>query len=102
MHKRDAQLRGALGRRGRHAGRQEADLQADALRPDHDDTVPDVELLAFAAVAVQHDSPVREDAIDIEQDQSDAGGFRFNRHGSRGSRFTVQFKVQGSGSNPEP
>ena len=74
MHQRDAELRGALGRGGRHAGRQQADLQPDALRPDHDDAVPDVELLAFAAVAMQHDPPVRQDAVDVEQDQPDARG----------------------------
>ena len=71
MHERDAQLRGALGRGGGHAGRQQADLQADALRPDHDDAVPDVELLAFAAVAVQHDASIRQDAVDVEQHEPD-------------------------------
>ena len=59
---------------GDSACRQQPDLQADALRPHHDDAVADVELLALAAVAVQHDAAVGQDAVDVEQHEPNPRG----------------------------
>ena len=77
IDQRDAQLRGAVRRGRRIARRQEADLEAGALRPDHRDAVPDGERLALRAVRVHHHDAVGEHAVDVEQQQLDPGGLGF-------------------------
>ena len=90
MHERDAELRGPLGGGGRQAGRQEPDFQADTLRPHHDNAVPDVELLAFAAVAVQDHAPVRQYPVDVKEHEPDPRRAFLDR--------TLNHEI----SNPEP
>ena len=72
----DGELRGALGRGGGLAGRQEAALDPRLAGVHDARAVADVERLRLGAVAVQHDAAVGQDAVDVEQQQPDAGRLR--------------------------
>jgi len=74
-----AELRRPLRRRRRRTRRQKADNQPGALRQHDAGAVLDVELFALGAVGVQQDLAVGEHAVDVEEDQLDAGRLCVNQ-----------------------
>ena len=71
----DGELGRAVRRRARRSRRQQPDGQPGALRPDDAGAVADVEALGLGAVGVHDDLAGREHAVDVEQQEPDAGGF---------------------------
>ena len=70
-------MRSSAARRsvdGRGPRREQADAQADALRPDDRRAVLDVEALRLGAVGVHQHLAVGEHAVHVEQQQLDARG----------------------------
>ncbi len=68
----DGELGGAVCRRTRRSGREQADSQSGALRPHDAGAVADVKPLGLGAVGMHDDLAGREHAVDVEEQQADA------------------------------